>query len=290
MWHGSHLALLRAIRTPPLPKTFFYPIVGALAGLTLLSLVAAGILGTRYHRQYRPPQKLSTPSHNEREGFKSPREPQENLGNRTESTFPPPLTFLPQNDPGRQNPKLEKKIVKAIKKDDAEALEKLINEHPDLPDFALRSSSKGYPDCFCMLLEKGANPMSAEPKSGKIALHYAIEHFFLDGITLLLSQENSKGLCNPSEQLLFGQEPFRPIYCIAKLDNVLECQQVIGRISQIMRDPVGQGEHISTDQRKEVETILARETARWKDNLHRQGERGGNGAVSFEISAVHRVK
>ncbi len=156
----------------------------------------------------------------------SPRTTHQNLSDNSESTSPP-LTFLSQSDPAHQEKELQENIRALIKQDHTQALEAFIDEHPELLDFALRVSSVGYLDCLRMLLKKGANPMSAGPKPGKIALHYAIEHCFPEGIQALLSQKNATDQCNPCKQLLFGEKPSRPIDCIAQLSTIRDRQLVL---------------------------------------------------------------
>jgi hypothetical protein len=147
------------------------------------------------------------------------------------------------------------KIMRHVREDDVMGLKLLLTPtqhvHQEYFHHALRLSAQcGAIQCLNYILSTGlANILEPERHSKKIALHYALEQEHLDCAIALLRATDMLDFFDPAGQLLFGEEPNRPIDVIDRMDDDIKKFNIVESIQSVLRGYHG----VNSDQKQQDE-------------------------------------
>lgn len=153
---------------------------------------------------------------------------------------------------------IQSEILSYVKEDNFVKLGALLKRYKGVENisdhyaYALRIAACGSMHCLAFLINTGYANIMAPGKSGKIALHYAIEQNKPECVKALLNAKDPHGYYCPANQLLFGEEPERPIDYLRRFDRTA----MIEIIRDVMEGPLGQSEKTLEEQREEIQLIL----------------------------------
>ncbi|CDZ78553.1 hypothetical protein BN59_02863 [Legionella massiliensis] len=159
-------------------------------------------------------------------------------------------------------------ILGHLQKDNAVLLEHLLKQSEHAPgiledyNYALRVAANGAIRCLTHLLStRIPDIMDPGPKSGRIALDYAIENGHPSCVAALLKAKNTLDFYNPAGQLLYGKSPNRPIdklQTLAEKDDE-KAASIRKIILDVFKGPEGRGSLTSERQVSEIKQIIAKQ-------------------------------